>query len=148
MVKRVAAASADGDDIVELPAGADAAAEDGVVRTDASPADDLPKLARLNDDGSITLTLAHPRTLKSQRAGETVQETRYTELVFHRMTGADLRAISAASKESGLAVGFQKSTRLNHAIAAALFDKLDAEDANACLEIVHFFFGRGGRSGR
>ena len=145
MVRRIVATA---DDVVELPAEAEAAAGDEVVRADAAPADDLPKAARRNADGSVTLALLHPRTLRTQRGGETVREESYAELVFHRMTGADLRAMASAGKDSALTVGFQKSTRLAHAIAAALFDKLDAEDAGNALAIVGFFFGNGGRSGR
>lgn len=146
MVRRVAAAPAAEDDVVELPA--EAAAADDVVREDAPAASGLPERARQNEDGSVSLTLLFPTTLRTQRGGETIREERFEELTFHRITGADLRAISAASKESGLTVAFTRSTRLNPAIATKLFDKLDAADAGDALAIVGFFSGTGGRTGR
>ena len=77
-----------------------------------------------------------------------MREERYAELTFHRMTGADLRAISAASGEAGIAVLFARATRLTPAIATKLFDKLDAADAGDAMAIAGFFFGVGGRTGR
>lgn len=146
MVKRVSSAAA-ADDVVELPEEG-AAAGDEVVREDASPADDLPKRARHNEDGSITLPLLRPVTLRVQRGGETIREEHYAEVTFHRMNGADLRAVSAASKDSGLAVLFARASRLNPAVAARLFDRLDAADAADASAIGGFFFGSGGRTGR
>jgi hypothetical protein len=150
MVKRVQPATGpEADDLVELDNETGVQAGDDLVDETADPADVLPKRARRNVDGTVTLTLEYPQTLRvSQRGGEAIREERYTELVFHRMNGADLAAIAAASKESQLKVSVMRSLRLNQAVVAKLFDKLDAADASAACEVAGFFLGSGGRTGR
>ena len=145
MVKRMAA---DADEsVIELPAEP-AAHDDDVVLEDEAVADGLPKRAKRNPDGSITLPLLYPRTLKVVRSGETIREERFDDVVMHRLTGADLMAIASSSGEAGLATAFARSTRLNPAIATRLFAKLDGADAADAGAIIGFFCGVGGRTGR
>ena len=153
MVKKIA--PGEGDEIVLL-SGEAVVADDDVVQVDVSADDKLPKRAiRERDEngavkpfGWIKLPLLVPQTLKVQKAGGTVSEQVFTDITLHRMTGADLTAISASSPESQLATSFTRSTRLNPAIASKLFQKLDGTDAADASAIVGFFFSSGGRTGR
>lgn len=144
MVKRVAPGEDDG--VLTLPAEA-APIDDDVVR-EGEMDDVLPRRAVRHADGSITLPLLTPVTLKIQRGGETVREEVFEEVKMHRMTGADLMAIGSASSETKLAVSFARSARLNPAVATRLFSRLDGADAADASGIVAFFFGAGGRTGR
>jgi hypothetical protein len=80
MVKRVQPATGpEADDLVELDNETGVQAGDDLVDETADPADVLPKRARRNVDGTVTLTLEYPQTLRvSQRGGEAIREERYT----------------------------------------------------------------------
>lgn len=118
-----------------------------IVDEDLDPADQLPKHAVLNGDGSVTLPLHYPKTIKSRKGGK-IKERDYTELRFHRMTGADQRAIAAASDESSAVVSFARSTRVNEAVMNALFDKMDSSDINAGGQVLNNFLTSGRKTGR
>lgn len=134
----------------DAPVALEPSDEEEVVDEDADldPLDRLPKHAKRNGDGSVTLPLLYPKTLKTKKDGR-VRERPFKELVFHRLTGADQRAISAASEEMQNVVAFSRSTRLNQAIMNALWDKLDAADIAAGGQVINnFFAGSGQRTGR
>ena len=133
-----------GDTIVneDGPIGAAAALEADIVNEDIDPDDKLPDHARPNVDGSVTLPLKHPRTIRSQKGGK-ITETIYAELVLHRLTGADLNAIGATSGETQNVVMVSRSTRISHAIMAALYAKLDAADAIYALQVINHFLPSG-----
>lgn len=117
-----------------------------IVDEDLDPEDELPKHAVLNRDGSVSLPLHYPVTIKSRKNGD-VKETEYTELRFHRMTGADQRAIAAASEEAQAVVSFGRSTRINQAIMNALFDKMDTSDVYAGARVIGNFLTSGRKTG-
>ena len=125
------------------------AAGDDVVDEDADldPLDRLPRHATRNGDGSVTLPLKYPRTLKTKKNG-TVREKRFDELVFHRLTGADQRAIAAASEEMQNVIAFARATRLNQAVMNALWDRMDAADLAAGGQVINNFFASGRTTGR
>jgi hypothetical protein len=147
MVRRVAAASGSAD-VVELPADPADAPPDDVVREDEAAASGLPKRAVLNPDGTVALPLRYPVTLRVQRGGETLREDVHEAITFHRMTGADLRAITAASGDAGVAVAVARSSRLSLPVAMKLFDRMDAADAADAAAVAGFFLGSGDRTGR
>lgn len=122
-------------------------AKEKIVNEDDDPAGALPAGAVLNDDGSVTYPMRHPRTLKIRSGGQ-VREDRYEKLTFHRMNGADMRAVSAASKESSIVVAFSRSTRIKQVVMNALFDLMDGVDIQAAGEIIEYFFGSGRKTGR
>lgn len=112
---------------------------------DLDPADRLPRHAIRNRDGSVTLPLKYPRTLMTRKDGK-VRERTFTELVFHRLTGADQRAIGATSSENQGVTAFARSTRINQAVMSALFDKMDAADIQAGGQVLNNFFVSGPRT--
>nr|WP_278520474.1 hypothetical protein [Brucella anthropi] len=114
---------------------------------DIDPNDRLPDHAIQNDNGSVTLPLLYPQTLTIRKAGKT-REEKYSELTFHRLNGADHRAISATSEESSNVVAFARSTRISQAIMNALYDKLDAADITAASQVLSSFLGNGRKTGK
>ncbi len=110
---------------------------------------DLPKGAEPQPDGSVIYALRHPRVLKFRRSSEgTVREEPIDTLHFHRLTGADMRAVAAVKSEQMSVVAIAKSTRINEAKMGLIFDRLDGEDAAAAGEIVGSFLGPGRKTGR
>lgn len=107
----------------------------------------IPERAVLNDDGSWTLPLLYPRSIKVSKGG-VVTEVEYTELRFYRLTGADMRTILAASKETGDRVLMERSCRISSARMRALYEIMDAEDIADAQKICVSFLGNGRRTGR
>lgn len=123
------------------------AGEDGVIDEDANPLDKLPRHAVKNDDGSVTLPLYEEVTLRTRKDGK-IRERVFADLTFHRLNGADQRAIAAAEDKDMAVVSFARSTRINQAVMNALFDKLDASDINYAGRVLNHFLSSGPRSGR
>ena len=115
-----------------------------IVDEDVNPLDKLPDHAIQNDDGSVTLALAFPKTLLSRRDGK-VRERKFEELTFHRLTGADQRAIASATEAMQSVVAFAQSTRLNQAVMNALFDKMDAADIADGGRVLNHFLTSGSK---
>ena len=121
VVDRLSAARADSED------------EDVVV---AGGAMTLPEGAEQNADGSVTLTLAYPITLRTRIAGsDVVHEEPITELVLHRLSGADMRRIMATRKAMG-AMALARSSRLTPARMALIAARMDASDVSAANAVV------------
>lgn len=126
--------------------------------TGANPADDiidedvkadskLPKRARPNANGSVTLPLFENVTLTTRKEGK-VRERVFTELVFHRFNGADLRAIQATSDAKASIVTFSRSTRISEMVMDKLFDKMDGVDIADGGRIIESFLTSGPKTGR
>lgn len=126
---------------VTLP-GSDADVVEGV---DANIG--LPENAVQNLDGSVTLTLLYPQSLTIKGTDSTRTET-YATLTFHRLNGADQRAIASASDAMLNVVAFARSTRMREAIMNKLFDKLDAADINAAAQVLSSFLNSGRKTGK
>jgi len=126
---------------VTLP-GSDADVVEGV---DANSG--LPENAVQNLDGSVTLTLLYPQSLTIKGTDSTRTET-YATLTFHRLNGADQRAIASASDAMLNVVAFARSTRMREAIMNKLFDKLDAADINAAAQVLSSFLNSGRKTGK
>lgn len=124
-----------------------AARDRDVVDEDIDPLDQLPAHAIPNEDGSVQLPLKYPRTVQVRKEGK-VRTDEYDSLTFHRLTGADQRAIAAASDGSMSMVAFARSTRINQAVMNALFDKMDAADIAAGGQVLNSFFATGRTTGK
>lgn len=117
-------------------------AEDG----DEAP---LPKRAVLQDDGSIVLPLIYPVTLRFKRpSSDQVREESFDQLHFRRMTGADMRAIAAATAGAGSMVTLARSARIPEAKFSPIFDRMDAADIDDAFAVVSRFLGTGRKTGR
>ena len=123
--------------------------DEDVVDEDAEldPADRLPKRAVRNSDGSVTLPLLYPRTVRRKKNNQ-IREQRFDKLVFHRLTGADQRAIAAASDDMQAVVAFARSTRENQVVMNRLFDEMDAADIAAGGQVMNNFFASGRTTGK
>lgn len=139
------------EDNVAGPVGALAAAADAdlddVVNEDVDEQDKLPKTAKINDDGTVTLPLVYPKTINSRKDGKILQR-QFDALTFHRLTGADQRAIGAASDQMSAVVAFSQSTKLNQAVMNALFDKMDMADITNASRVLTYFLTSGPKTGR
>lgn len=118
-----------------------------VVDEDVDPLDRLPPHAVTNADGTVTLPLKFPCDLQIRKDGK-VRSDHYDKLTFHRLTGADFRAISAVSEEMQTVVAIGRSARMSQAVMNALFDKMDAADIAAAGQVLNSFFATGRRTGR
>ncbi|MFC3074693.1 hypothetical protein [Shinella pollutisoli] len=136
-------------DIVEedakLPAGD--LVDPDIVDEDLYPEDRLPDRAVRNRDGSVTLPLLYPQTITSRKDGK-IREREYRELVFHRLTGADQRAIAAAGDADMAVVAIGQSTKTNLAVMNKLYDKMDAADITAAGQVLNHFLASGQRTGK
>lgn len=97
----------------------------------------LPARAIRNDDGTITLPLLAAVTLTVKNARGTKEES-YSDLVFHEMTGLDLRLISQAPAEKQTIVAMARATRISTQRMDALFDRLKAKDVTAAAAVISF----------
>lgn len=134
----------------EAPAAgaATAPAEDVLVLGDEGP-DGLPAHAQRQADGTIILPLRHPVTLRYRRPNsDAVREEGVEQLHFHRLTGADMRAISAASQEAMAAVAIARSVRIAEGKFNAIYDRMDAADVTAASLVIGHFLGGGRKTGR
>ncbi len=132
-----AAAPAPADtDVVEMP------------EREAEPSDAprLPRQAIEMADGRVRLPLRYPVTLRLRQGGQERSEE-FVELLMHRLTGADIRAITAAGDAAG-AVSLGRSARIPHAKAQALYDRMDGADIMAVVEVLGFFLPAGRPTGR
>lgn len=140
------------DIIVDLPedAGVTAAApgETDVVELGDGPA--LPEGAEALSDGSVRLVLKHPVTLRFRngRTGEVREGETLDHLVLHRLTGEDMRRISAARAEAMLAVSVARSARRDPVTFDKFFDRMDAADITAAGQVIDGFLGTGRKTGR
>ncbi len=117
-----------------------------VIDEDTNPLDRLPEDAVRNANGSVTLPLHYEVTLRTKKDGA-VKERVFAELIFHRLNGADQRAIAAAGSEHEIAVSFARSTRHNQAIMNALYDKMDLSDIARAGRVLNFFVSNGPKTG-
>lgn len=118
-----------------------------VVDEDINPLDKLPDTAVRNANGTITLPLRYPVTIRSKK-DEKIRETRYADLTFHRLTGKDQRAIAAASDETQALVSFSQSTKINQAVMNALWDKMDLSDITNGGKVLNHFLNSGQKTGK
>lgn len=111
--------------------------------------DDLPPHAVREDGGRVRLPLRFPCAVQYRRYGtDEVRRESLAALVFHPLTGADMRAISAQDRDEMAVFAVARSARLSPAKMRLFFDGMDARDANACTQVVGFFLAPGRPTGR
>ncbi|SIQ23835.1 hypothetical protein SAMN05880590_102736 [Rhizobium sp. RU35A] len=125
----------------------DDASTEAVIDEDGALLDKLPARAVENDDGSVTLPLAYPKTLRTRKNGQE-RERVFDALTFHRLSGKDQRIIGGASPEMQAVVAFAQSTRINQAVMNALYDKLDLADITDAGRVLNHFLTSGPKTGR
>lgn len=118
-----------------------------ILDEDIDPLASLPSSVKKHKDGSITLPLEYPTTVRTKKDGE-VKESHFTELTFRRLNGANQRAIASASPEMMSIVAFAQSTGINQARMNALFDKMDALDITNGGRVLNHFLSSGRKTGR
>lgn len=106
--------------------------------------DALNPRIRRNDDGTVTLTLIHPVSVIYKRDGSERKDT-IRELTFHRVTGADMRAVSSFTNDQER--GIRLMCRLAN-IPVAVFDRLDGADIDGCSEVIEGFLPSSRKTGR
>ncbi|OVE88007.1 hypothetical protein B7W89_18980 [Agrobacterium tumefaciens] len=131
--------------VIDEDAGANLA--DDIIDEDAEADSKLPKRARPNANGSVTLPLYEAVTLTTRKDNK-VRERVFTELVFNRFNGADLRAIQATSDTKASVVMFSRSTRISEMVMDKLFDKMDGVDVADGHRIVMSFLTSGTKTGQ
>jgi hypothetical protein len=124
----------------------DGGAEEAVVDEDGA-LDRLPKEARRNDDGTVTLTLHYPQKISSKKEGK-IRERLFETLTFHRLTGRDQRAIASATDDMQTVVALAQSAKLNQAVMNALYEKMDMADITNCGRVLNHFLTNGPATGR
>lgn len=116
---------------------------------DEADATGLPKHAVVRADGSVDLPLRAPVTLKFRRgAGGEVREDTLAALHLHRLTGADMRAVSAASKDAMAPVMIARSARIPEGKFNAIYDRMDAADVGFAARVLDHFLSNGPKTGR
>lgn len=120
---------------------------DDIIDEDAKADSKLPKRARPNANGSVTLPLFQEVRLNTKKDGQ-VRERVFTELVFHRFNGADLRAIQSTSDAKATIVTFSRSTRIPEMVMDKLFDRMDGVDIADGGRIIETFLTSGPKTGR
>lgn len=119
------------------------------LREDGEAEDSLPPRAIEHRDGSIELPLLHPVMLKYRtKSSDVVREERVDGLVLHRLTGADMRAITAAAGDNQPVVALARSARIMPAKFGLIYDRMDGEDVNDAGQILGRFLGTGRKTGR
>lgn len=135
------------EDLIIDTTGGEAAAVPVLHEDGAAP--ELPPGAVRQEDGSVVFALQYPCAITYRRQSDGAKrEEELKQLHLHRLTGADMRAITAASQEKMTAVALARSARMNEAKMALFFDRMDGADAAAAMEIVSGFLGTGRKTGR
>ena len=99
----------------------------------------LPPRAVLNDDGSVTLALIKPVTLTIRKGDKEHQET-YKELVFHELSGLDMRVVTQEKDEMKQTVmTLARSTKMPSVRMNVLFDRLSQRDIKGATDIIKYF---------
>ena len=118
-----------------------------LVDLDAAEAGDkLPPQAKVQDDGSVLFTLRHPVTIRYRKGGSEREETIET-LHMRRLNGKDMRVATQAGGAASIAAAAASAGWIG-AKFDLLFDRMDADDAVAVLEVAAHFMTSGRRIGR
>lgn len=100
----------------------------------------LPRGAVRNEDGSVTISLDYPKSISIRASTGAVRQETFSELTFHRLTGADLNAFRSTAPEHQTVMLFTRATRTKHTVMSALFAKLDTADITRCSKVLDTFF--------
>jgi hypothetical protein len=98
---------------------------------------ELPPNAKLNDDGTVTLTLTKAVTITVKK-GSKVAEEHYTALTFRELTGLDRRLVSQAPESQQEVLFVARSTGISSARMNAIWDKLGMRDIKRIEKVATF----------
>lgn len=102
-----------------------------------------PDGATQNADGTVTLRLQHPVTVKIKKATGEIREETYSSLTLRPFTGADLRAIQSTSAEMQNIVTFSRAAGIREVVMNSLYDRMNATDIIKTAEIMNAFMNGG-----
>lgn len=102
-----------------------------------------PDGATQNADGTVTLRLQHPVTVKIKKATGEIREETYSSLTLRPFTGADLRAIQSTSAEMQNIVTFSRAAGIREVVMNSLYDRMNATDIIKAAEIMNAFMNGG-----
>ena len=103
----------------------------------------LPEAATQNADGTVTLALQTPISVKIKKSNGEIREENYHQLTLRPFTGADLRAIQSTSSEMQNVVMLARATGIREPVMNGLFDKMDASDILKAADIINAFMNGG-----
>jgi hypothetical protein len=114
---------------------------DVVILNEAAGTPDLPAGATFLPDGSVRYTLSFPIAIRTRASvGAAVTNESFSELVFRRLKGPDMRKIMVAKGRMTI-VALTRSCGLSAARAAVLYDRMDAKDISAASDVVAILGG-------
>ncbi len=103
----------------------------------------LPEGATQNADGTVTLRLQNPVSIKLKKATGEIREETYSSLTLRPFTGADLRAIQSTSAEMQNIVTFSRAAGIREVVMNSLYDRMNATDIIKAAEIMNAFMNGG-----
>jgi len=127
------------DETTEKETGADGKIIDET-RTDVFQ---LPEGATQNADGTVTLRLQTPVSVKIKKATGEIRSETYSSLTLRPFTGADLRAIQSTSAEMQNIVTFSRAAGIREVVMNSLYDRMNATDIIKAAEIMNAFMNGG-----
>lgn len=104
---------------------------------EAAKKPELPPNAKLNDDGTVTLTLSKAVTITVKK-GTKVAEESYATLTFRELTGLDRRLVSQAPESQQEVLFVARSTGISSARMNAVWDKLGMRDIKRIEKVATF----------
>lgn len=126
--------------------------EDDVVEEDSvddEGADDIPSEDDhdivTNKDGTRTITLKYPVTLKLRATDKTVTKKSYDSITFRRCSGSDMKVLGKLDND--FEIMFALLERLSVGVPNAVFDKMDAIDLEGCQLTVEPFLPKSPKTG-
>ncbi len=119
-----------------------------VVTIDGQLEDQLPKTAKLNDDGTVTLKLLVPVRQILRKQGAADEVTLFDTLTMRRLKGHDILKIGEAPKGQGSVYAIALSAGLQPFLFKDIFAKMDGVDVQAAGAVVSYFLGNGPTTGR
>lgn len=98
----------------------------------------LPPEAKLNDDGTVTLTLSKPVALTVKKSSGKTSEEVYKTLTFREMTGLDRRLAAQAPENQREVTVVARSAGITTVRMSAIMDLLTMRDITRIEKVITF----------
>lgn len=98
----------------------------------------LPPEAKLEDDGTVTLTLSKPVTLTVKKGSGKTSEEVYGTLTFHELTGLDRRLVTQAPAEQQEVLFVARAAKISAVRMNAIWDLLPMRDIKRIEKVITF----------
>lgn len=134
-------------DVLVIGELTDETAQSGVVTVDDETDSPLPKHAKRNNDGTVTLPLFKRVSLTWKKPGGTPSEDTYSEFTMHRLNGDDMTAIGDAPKGQGVMAAIARSAKIPFHLFKHIFKVMDGADIQAAGAVVAHFLANGPTTG-